>query len=79
MRPTDVAIQAFRPFRMRQLESLLIVVAIALGVGVVTAMLALTLNSFEQEQKLHDSLSARELTMLSRDDDYEAFLRGMIF
>ena len=61
---------ATRPIRTRSLESALIVVAVALGVGVVTAMLALILNGLEQERGLSESLYARELIMVSRNDDY---------
>ena len=45
----DVLLTATRPIRTRSLESALIVVAVALGVGVVTAMLALILNGLAQE------------------------------
>jgi ABC-type antimicrobial peptide transport system permease subunit len=66
----DVLLTATRPIRTRSLESALIVVAVALGVGVVTAMLALILNGLAQERDLQDSLYARELIMVSRNDDY---------
>jgi ABC-type antimicrobial peptide transport system permease subunit len=55
----DVLLTATRPIRTRSLESALIVVAVALGVGVVTAMLAL--------------MYARELVLVSRDQDYRGF------
>jgi hypothetical protein len=47
MTPTDILRTATRPIRTRSLESALIVVAVALGVGVVTAMLVLILNGLE--------------------------------
>ena len=61
---------ATRPIRTRSLESALIVVAVALGVGVVTAMLALILNGLAQQRDYQDSLYARELLLVSRNDDY---------
>jgi ABC-type antimicrobial peptide transport system permease subunit len=70
MTPADVLRTATRPIRNRSLESALIVVAVALGVGVVTAMLALILNGLEQEGDLSESLSARELIMVARSEDY---------
>ena len=70
MTPADILRTATRPIRTRSLESALIIVAVALGVGVVTAMLALILNGLEQERALSESLYARELIMVSRNDDY---------
>jgi ABC-type antimicrobial peptide transport system permease subunit len=69
----DVLLTATRPIRTRSLESALIVVAVALGVGVVTAMLALILNGLEQERGLSESLYARELVLVSRDQDNRGF------
>jgi ABC-type antimicrobial peptide transport system permease subunit len=70
MTPTDLLRTATRPIRTRSLESGLIVVAVALGVGVVTAMMSLILNGLEQERALSESLYARELIMVARGDDY---------
>jgi ABC-type antimicrobial peptide transport system permease subunit len=70
MNLADIFRTATRPIRTRSLESALIVVAVALGVGVVTAMLALILNGLAQERDLQGSLYARELIMVSRNDDY---------
>jgi ABC-type antimicrobial peptide transport system permease subunit len=67
----DVLLTATRPIRTRSLESALIVVAVALGVGVVTAMLALILNGLEQERSFTDSIEARELVLVSRNDNYQ--------
>jgi ABC-type antimicrobial peptide transport system permease subunit len=72
----DIAKTSLRPFRTRGLESALIVLAVALGVSVVTAMLALVLNGFEQERSLQESLRARELILISRDQDNRAFSNG---
>jgi ABC-type antimicrobial peptide transport system permease subunit len=68
----DVLLTATRPIRTRSLESALIVVAVALGVGVVTAMLALILNGLEQERSFTDSIEARELVLVSRNDNYQS-------
>jgi ABC-type antimicrobial peptide transport system permease subunit len=76
MTPADILRTATRPIRTRSLESALIVVAVALGVGVVTAMLALILNGLEQERGLRESLYARELVLVSRDQDYRGFFEA---
>ena len=76
MRFSDLITQTFRSTRSRSLESVLIVFAIALGVGVVTAMLALILNGLEQERSLTQSIEARELVMVSRNDNYPSFVVG---
>jgi ABC-type antimicrobial peptide transport system permease subunit len=68
----DVLLTATRPIRTRSLESALIVVAVALGVGVVTAMLALILNGLAQERSFTDSIEARELVLVSRNNNYQA-------
>jgi ABC-type antimicrobial peptide transport system permease subunit len=72
----DVLLTATRPIRTRSLESALIIVAVALGVGVVTAMLALILNGLEQERAMSDSLYARELVLVSRDQDTGGFFEA---
>ena len=76
MKPIDILVTTTRPFRSRTLESALIVVAIALGVGVVTAMLALILNGIDQERSLSQSLYARELILVSRDQDSRGFFEA---
>lgn len=50
--------------------------AVALGVGVVTAMLALILNGLEQERSVRESLYARELILVARDRDYRGFFEA---
>jgi ABC-type antimicrobial peptide transport system permease subunit len=69
----DIMRTATRPIRTRSLESALIVVAVALGVGVVTAMLALILNGLEQERAFTQSIAAQELVMVSRNDNFQGF------
>jgi ABC-type antimicrobial peptide transport system permease subunit len=76
MTPADILRTATRPIRTRSLESALIVVAVALGVGVVTAMLALILNGLEQERSMSESLYARELVLVSRDQDDRGFFEA---
>lgn len=73
MKPIDYLTQTVRSLRSRSLESALIVFAIALGVGVVTAMLALILNGFEQERSITQSIEARELSLVARESNYQAF------
>ena len=72
----DVLLTATRPIRTRSLESALIVVAVALGVGVVTAMLALILNGTEQERAFSESIEARELVLVSRNDNFQGMSFG---
>jgi ABC-type antimicrobial peptide transport system permease subunit len=69
----DIFRTATRPIRSRTLESALIVFAIALGVGVVTAMLALILNGAEQEKSITESIEAREFSLVARENDYQAY------
>ena len=69
----DVFLTATRPIRTRSLESALIVFAIALGVGVVTAMLALILNAAEQEKSITESIEAREFSLVARENDYQSY------
>jgi ABC-type antimicrobial peptide transport system permease subunit len=69
----DILRTATRPIRSRTLESALIVFAIALGVGVVTAMLALILNRAEQEKSITESIEAREFSMVARENDYQSY------
>ena len=64
----------FRQFRSRPLQSLLIVVAIALGVAVVTAVVAYTQLSNRQAESAKNSLDARTLTLSSRENDNSNFL-----
>jgi ABC-type antimicrobial peptide transport system permease subunit len=73
MRPSDLIAQTIRSTRARPLESGLIVIAVALGVSVVTAMLALVLNGLEQERTLIQSVEARELVMTAKTDDRRGF------
>jgi ABC-type antimicrobial peptide transport system permease subunit len=70
---TDILRTATRPMRSRTLESALIVFAIALGVGVVTAMLALILNAAEQEKSITESIEAREFSLVARENDYQSY------
>ena len=63
-------------FRGGSLQSLLIVVAVALGVAVVTAVIAYIGSSYEQQARLQSNLSFRELTVVSRADDPELFAGG---
>ena len=69
----EVIRTATRPIRTRSLESALIVVAVALGVGVVTAMLALILNGAEQEKSITESIEAREFSLVARENDYQSY------
>ena len=63
MRLPDLLRLALKPFRTRLLESLLIVVGVAIGVGVVTTMLTLILASGNQLRNFQNSSSAREVRL----------------
>ncbi len=58
------------------MQSLLIVVAVALGVAVVTAVVAYIGSSYEQQMRLQSDLSFREITVVSRTDDPNLFADG---
>jgi putative ABC transport system permease protein len=60
----------FRQFRSRPLQSLLIVVAIALGVAVVTAVVAYMQLSNRQAQLAKNSSDARTLILSSKQNDF---------
>jgi putative ABC transport system permease protein len=67
---------AFKPFRTRFLESLLIIVGVALGVGVITAMLTLVLYNNARAQGFQSSLYAREVQLTPTSTDESAFENG---
>ena len=60
-----------RQFRSYPLQSALIVVAVALGVGVVTAVAAFLEIGQRAEQQLSDSLWARRITVQAVEDDWQ--------
>ena len=65
---------AFRQFKTYPLQSVLIILAVALGVAVVTAVAALLGQSFSQ---LNDAaLWSRQLTLQTKANDQGAFYRG---
>ena len=66
----------FKPFRSGALQPLLIVVAVALGVAVVTAMTAYIESSYRQQAIVQNGLSFREITLLSKTEDPGVFSSG---
>ena len=72
----EVRNQITRFFRSGTLQSLLIVVAVALGVAVVTAVVAYIGSSYRQQAILQSDLSFREITVVGRADDPELFAGG---
>lgn len=58
-----------RPFRRDGVQPLLIVVAVALGVAVVTAVVAYIGSSYRQQALVEQDLSFREITVQSRTED----------
>lgn len=77
MNINDTVRLAFSPFRTRKLESLLIVLGVALGVAVVTSMLALILTGIRQTQNYSESMGAREITVTVKSTDYRGFYDGL--
>jgi putative ABC transport system permease protein len=69
----EKSMQLFRQFRSRPLQSALTVIAVALGVAVVTAVAAFLDISRQTQTTLINSLWAREITLQTTDDDYTAF------
>lgn len=62
-----------RRFRSRPFQLLLTVLALTLGVGVVTAVAAFLEVGRQTQRAFAESLWARELTLQTREDDYNAF------
>ena len=62
-----------RRFRSRPLQSFLTVLALTLGVAVVTAVAAFLEVGRQTERAFAASLWAREMTLQTREEDYEAF------
>lgn len=62
-----------RRFRSRPLQSLLTVLALTLGVAVVTAVAAFLEVGRQTQRAFAGSLWAREMTLQTREDDYKAF------
>ena len=62
-----------RRFRSRPLQSLLTVSALTLGVAVVTAVAAFLEVGRQTERAFAASLWAREMTLQTKEEDYEAF------
>lgn len=65
-----------RLFRSGSLQSLLIVVAVGLGVAVVTAVAAYIGSSNEQQARLQRDLSFREIKVVSATDNPDLFAGG---
>lgn len=73
MNPIEPIKKAFRTLRGRPLESMLIVLAVALGVSVVTVMLALLLNSAAFNSRFERSLEGRVVRVVGKVGDRNAF------
>jgi putative ABC transport system permease protein len=68
--------QAFRQFRSYPLQSVLIVLAIALGVAVVTMVAASLQATNAQSAAQEDQLWSREIRMQEKKNDWSAFFQG---
>ncbi len=66
------------PFRGRVLESLLIVVSVAVAVGAVTVVTNLMALTRRAEGLYSESLYARQLAVKPKAEDYEAFYQGAV-
>ena len=73
MNQFDAIKNALRTLRGRPLESTLIVSAVALGVSVVTVMLALLLNSAQFNSRYERSLEGRVVRVVAKVGDRNAF------
>lgn len=71
--PGDLIGLAMRRFRSRWVESLLIIMAIALGVSVLTAVIAIQDVSRRTEASFRTSLEARQVVIRSSANDFNAF------
>lgn len=67
-----------KPFRGRVLESLLIVVSVAVAVAAVTAVTNLMALNRRFEGEYSESLYARQLTLKPKANDHEAFYQGRV-
>jgi putative ABC transport system permease protein len=72
----DAMRQAFRQFKSYPLQSVLIILAIALGVAVVTMVAASLQASSSQTLAQQDQLWNRELRLVAKKDDWGAFYQG---
>jgi putative ABC transport system permease protein len=68
--------QAFRQFRSYPLQSALIILAIALGVAVVTMVAASLQTTNRTLRDQDDQLWNREIRMVSKKNDWSAFYQG---
>jgi putative ABC transport system permease protein len=68
--------QAFRQFKSYPLQSVLIILAIALGVAVVTMVAASLQASSSQTSAQQDQLWNREIRMTDKRNDWGAFYQG---
>jgi putative ABC transport system permease protein len=68
--------QAFRQFRSYPLQSVLIILAIALGVAVVTMVAASLQSSSAVSEEQQDQLWNREMRLQSKKNDWRAFYQG---
>lgn len=65
-----------RQFRSYRLQSFLIVMAIALGIAVITAVAAFIDLSRQAERRFTESVWAREITLQPKEGDWGAFYAG---
>ena len=73
MQPLDLITACLRQFRLRPLESALIVLVVALAVGIETVMLAVVFNKLAQERALSQSVEARSFVVGALSNDYRSF------
>ena len=73
MQPLDLITACLRQFRLRPLESAIIVLVVALAVGIETVMLAVVFNKLGQERALSQSVEARSFVVGTSSSDYRSF------
>lgn len=72
----ELVLRSFRQFRTRRLESILICIAVALGVAVVTSVAAILALAQQAQADFEDELIAREVLLQPVEDDLDAFTTG---
>ena len=70
--------QLLHQFRVRPLQSILIVLAIALGVAVVTAVAAFLDIGTASSRDFAASVEGRRITLTARANDWQAFYEGPV-
>jgi putative ABC transport system permease protein len=69
-------VQLFRQFRSRPLQSVLITLAVALGVAVITAVAAFLDIGSSSSRAFAESVEGRKIQLVIKTEDWQAFYQG---